>query len=201
MDSKTIYQIGFWALIVGVLLMRVTFMLKVRRSGERLTPDAAAVQREGLGSFLFRVAGFLALLMILVSTALGAPWVSALAIPFAGWLRAAGFFLGVISLGLWTWAQVALGALWSPNLMLRKGHRLITTGPYARIRHPLYAGMIGWSYGLGLVSANWIFVILAALVSSVFVLRIPREERMLAEEFGEEYRGYARRTGSLFPRL
>jgi protein-S-isoprenylcysteine O-methyltransferase Ste14 len=112
-----------------------------------------------------------------------------------------GFVLGVCSLGLWTWAQVALGALWSPNLMLRKGHRLITTGPYARIRHPLYAGMIGWSYGLGLVSANWIFVILAALVSTVFVLRIPREERMLVKEFGEEYRNYALRTGSIFPKL
>jgi protein-S-isoprenylcysteine O-methyltransferase Ste14 len=102
---------------------------------------------------------------------------------------------------LWTWTQTALGRFWSANLMLREKHRLITTGPYAKIRHPLYLAMIGWSAGLALVAANWVFLALALVVSSVFILRVPREEQMLLDQFGEEYRSYMDRTGSVFPRL
>ncbi len=201
MNMETLFQIEFWLLIGLVLLMRVFFIVQLRRAGERFMPDQAAVQREGRGIFLFRVFGFFFLLFIMGSILLGAPWVRALGLPLPDWLREAGFVLGLFSLALWTWSQTALGTRWSANLMLRKGHTLITTGPYARIRHPLYTAMTGWSAGLALVSANWIFIVVAAVVTSVFFLRVPREEQMLLTQFGEEYREYMQRTGRFFPRL
>jgi protein-S-isoprenylcysteine O-methyltransferase Ste14 len=201
MTEETFFQIGFWVLIGGVLLMRVFFMARVRRAGERLTPDSAAIRREGWWMFAFRVIAFFGLIGMLASFAFGAAWVAALAVPCPAWLRGAGFFLGIASLGLWTWTQAALGRLWSANLMLREKHRLITTGPYARIRHPLYLAMIGWSAGLALVAANWVFLALALVVSSVFIVRVPREEQMLLDQFGDGYRSYMERTGGFFPRL
>jgi protein-S-isoprenylcysteine O-methyltransferase Ste14 len=201
MDTDILFRIEFWALIGLVLVMRIFFIAKVRTAGERLIPDDAAVEREGRGAFLVRVFGFLFVIGLLVSFALNPPWISALAAPFPAWLRAAGFAVGLCGLALWIWSQIALGTLWSANLMLRKTHTLITSGPYAAIRHPLYVGMIGWSVGLALVAANWILVAVAAVVSSVFVLRVPKEEQMLLEKFGVEYREYIRRTGSFFPKL
>ncbi len=93
-----------------------------------------------------------------------------------------------------------LGSEWSPQLQLREGHHLVTSGPYARIRHPMYTGITGFGVGLALVSANWVFVALVALVVVGLLLRIPREEEMLIAEFGDEYRMYKHRTGSLLPR-
>jgi protein-S-isoprenylcysteine O-methyltransferase Ste14 len=65
---------------------------------------------------------------------------------------------------------------------------------------PLYAAMTVYGLSLALVSANWVFVILAAAVGIGMAIRIPREEQMMIEEFGEEYRAYMRRTGGLVPR-
>ncbi len=199
MGSETAFQIAFWTLLGLVMIMRVFFAAQVRKSGGRLLPDGAAVEREGRAAFAVRFVGFFALIGILVAYGLKLPWMQALSLPLPAWLRWTGFSLGLLSLGLWTWTQRALGAQWSAQLQLRQDHRLITTGPYARVRHPLYAGMIGWATGLALVTANGVFVALAVLTSSVLIARVPREERMMIERFGDEYRAYMSRTGRFLP--
>jgi protein-S-isoprenylcysteine O-methyltransferase Ste14 len=107
--------------------------------------------------------------------------------------------LGVASVGLFTWTHAVLGRLWSPYLQLRPGHRFIASGPYARIRHPMYSAIVGWLISLGLVDANWVPLVFAALSATNFMLRIRGEERMMLQEFGEEYRAYMKRTGRLLP--
>jgi protein-S-isoprenylcysteine O-methyltransferase Ste14 len=94
-----------------------------------------------------------------------------------------------------------LDTMWSAQLQLRAQHHLVTTGPYARMRHPLYTAMCIWGTGLALVTANWIFVALAAMVMAVFFTRVPREEQMMIEKFGDEYRAYMRRTGKFWPKM
>jgi protein-S-isoprenylcysteine O-methyltransferase Ste14 len=84
-------------------------------------------------------------------------------------------------------------------VQLRPGHRLITHGPYARIRHPMYSAIVGWLMSLGLVGANWIALLLAALGALNFMLRIQGEEKMMLQQFGDEYRQYMKRTGRLLP--
>jgi protein-S-isoprenylcysteine O-methyltransferase Ste14 len=201
MTSGTIFHIGFWLLLGGVVAMRVYFSIRVRRSSGRITPDREAVRREGLPMFLTRVIGFFALLAVLVLYGIGSPWIRPLAVPFPDWLRAAGFLLAFVSLIFWIWTQTALDREWSPQLQLQSGHRLVTTEPYARVCHPLYTALAGWAAGFAFVSANWIFVAFAILTPMVFFLRVPREEKMMLDQFGEEYRKYMERTWRFFPKI
>ena len=184
----------------GVLVMRLYFSLRVRQAGERVMPDREAVEREGRAMFAVRVVLFFLLIAWLVLYAINPPWMSVLLIPLPGWLRWVGFAVGLAGLALWTWTQAALGEEWSPQLKLRGEHNRVTTGPYARVCHPLYTAMFGWGAGVALVTANWVFVILAVMVIAGMMARVPREEQMMLEEFGEEYRAYMRRTGRFFPR-
>jgi protein-S-isoprenylcysteine O-methyltransferase Ste14 len=70
-------------------------------------------------------------------------WIDAFRFPLPDWLRWIGFVIGLISVIFWTWVQSVLDVQWSAQLQLVKDHHLITSGPYARIRHPLYAGLFG----------------------------------------------------------
>ena len=200
MTTESIFRVAFWILFAGVLVMRMYFALRVRRAGERVMPDRQAIEREGRAMFAVRVLMFLILLAWLVLYAIYPPWMEALSIPFPGWLRWVGFALGLASLGFWAWTQVALGKEWSPQLQLREKHHLVTTGPYARIRHPLYTAMIGYGTSLALVTANWVFVAFAVAVIAGLFARVPQEEQMMIEEFGEEYKAYMQRTGRFFPK-
>jgi protein-S-isoprenylcysteine O-methyltransferase Ste14 len=200
MTAQSTFRIAFWILLAGVLFLRIYFTLRVRRAGERFMPDCEAVKSEGRGMFAARVILFLLLIAWLILYTLNPAWVGALAVPLPDWLRLMGFALELASLGFLAWAQVALGKEWSPQLQLREKHLLVTNGPYARMRHPLYTAMIGYSTGIALVTSNWAFIGLAVVAIAGLTFRVPREEQMMLNEFGEEYRAYMRRTGRFFPR-
>jgi protein-S-isoprenylcysteine O-methyltransferase Ste14 len=200
MATETAFRIFFFVLLGGVMAMRIYFMIRVRQAGERVMPDSQAVQREGQVTFAARVIMFFLLLAFLVMYIINVPWMAALSMPFPGWLRWLGFVLGLASLVFWTWSQVALGKEWSPQLQLREEHHLVTSGPYTHIRHPIYTAMFGYGLGLALVTANWVFAVLAVFVIFGLVARVPKEEQMMLAEFGEEYRTYTQRTGRFFPR-
>ncbi len=200
MDTETLFRTLFWILLGGILAMRAYFSYRVRRAGERLLPDRAAIRREGRGAFALRVVLFFVLLAFLVLYALDVPWLRILLIPFPAWLRWAGFALGLVSLGAWSWAQAALDTRWSAQLQLRESHDLLTTGPYAHVRHPLYTAMIGVAIAFALVTSHWVFVAFGVLSIVGTLARVPREERMMLDEFGSEYAAYMQRTGRFFPR-
>ncbi len=200
MASETLFRIAFWILLAGVLAMRIYSALKVRQAGEQIMPDRKAVEREGGGLFAVRVVAGVLLGIWLVIYAVNPVWTRVLDIPFPDWLRWAGFALGFASLGVWIWTQVALGKQWSPQLQLRKEHQLVTTGPYSRVRHPLYSAMLGYGVGLAFVAANWVFVALVLVMIIWLPPRVAREEQMMIEKFGDEYKAYMHRTGRFFPK-
>lgn len=120
--------------------------------------------------------------------------------PFPNWLRWLGVALGVVSLTFYAWSRQTLGQEWSSILRVRTKPQLITTGPYARIRHPIYLAMMGFLTSLALITVNW-FMIAFLVVSIVdLALRIPKEEQMMIEVFGGEYKAYMQRTGRLIPK-
>ena len=201
MSTETSFRIAFLILFVILITMRVYFMVRVRRSGGQIMPDGQAVAREGgRGVLVIRVIGFFALMIFLVMYFLGANWIDAFPFPLPGWLRWTGFALGVVAVIFWTWTQVTLDTQWSAQLQLTKAHHLVTTGPYARIRHPLYAGIFGWCVALSLLTANWIFVAVCVLSILGLLWRVPKEEQMMIEAFGDEYKAYMQRTGRFFPK-
>ena len=202
MTSETIYRNAFFVLLCALLAMRVYFMVKVRRSGGRIMPDQQAVAREGGRSvFILRIVLFLALIGFLVMYFAGSAWIDTFLFTLPAWLRWVGFALGIFSVFFWGWTQIHLDTQWSAQLQLKKSHHLVTTGPYVYVRHPLYMGMLGWSVALALLTANWIFVAVCALSIVGVVGRVPKEEQMMIEAFGEEYETYMQRTGRFFPKL
>jgi protein-S-isoprenylcysteine O-methyltransferase Ste14 len=112
--------------------------------------------------------------------------------------------LAVMAVSLWLfWRSHAdLGRNWSVSLELREGHQLITEGIYRRIRHPMYLSIWLWAIGQGLMLENWLagWSVVPAF-AAMYVLRTPREEQLMCEAFGDEYRAYMRKTGRVFPRL
>ena len=196
MTSQRTFVLAFWALFVLMVLIRSYFAFRVRRAGERLLPDRAALRREGWVVFSMRIL----LLASVVLFIFNPTWFRKLVFPLPSWLRWAAFALGFASLVLLAWTHVELGRLWSAQLQLRQGHRLVTCGPYRRIRHPMYTAFFGWATSLGFVIANGAPVLFAAGFVAFLAARTSREERMMLERFGDEYRDYMKSTGRFFPR-
>jgi len=118
---------------------------------------------------------------------------------FAPWL---GTALMIAALWLFYRSHADLGKNWSVTLELHKGHQLIRRGIYRSIRHPMYMSILLWGLSQGLLLRNWLAGWSAlATFSVLYVVRTPREERMMIEFFGEEYLNYMRQTGRIFPRI
>jgi protein-S-isoprenylcysteine O-methyltransferase Ste14 len=114
---------------------------------------------------------------------------------------AAGIALTFTGLAFAIWARVHLGRNWSGGVRIGLEHELIRSGPYARIRHPIYTGMLAGVFGTSIVIGRWHSLLGAGLMTLGFWLKARREEALLAREFGEKFEEQRRRTGVFFPRL
>jgi protein-S-isoprenylcysteine O-methyltransferase Ste14 len=202
MTTETTFRWLILVLLAGLFAMRLFFMIKVRSAGGLIMPDKGAIRREGgQGIFILRVAAFFTLMAMLASYVAGLPWMDIFRFVLPDWLRWMGFGLGVLSMAFMTWTQISLGTQWSAQLQLTKNHQLITSGPYAWMRHPLYTSVFGWGASLSLLTANWLFIVVTVLSVIGLIMRIPKEEQMMIEAFGDEYKAYKLRTGRLIPKI
>lgn len=119
--------------------------------------------------------------------------------PALAWLGGATF---ASALWLFRRTHKELGRNWSVTLEIRDRHALVTNGVYRRIRHPMYAAFWLWAVAQALLLPNWVAGP-AGLVGfgTLFLLRVGREERLMEQTFGDEYRQYAARTGRIIPRI
>jgi len=93
-----------------------------------------------------------------------------------------------------------LGKQWALQARLVEGHKLITEGPYAYIRNPIYTGMLGMLIATGLALEHWIALIIAIVVFVVgLVIRIRSEEKLLRSAFGEQFEKYACHVPAVIP--
>ncbi|WP_432287619.1 isoprenylcysteine carboxylmethyltransferase family protein [Aminobacter sp. BA135] len=114
------------------------------------------------------------------------------------WIGVALFAAGGM---LRLWPFFVLGSRFSGLVAIQPGHRLVTSGIYALIRHPSYLGLLVNALGWALVFRSGVGVILVGLTLVPLVARIRSEERLLRTHFGAEYDDYARRTWRLVPGL
>jgi protein-S-isoprenylcysteine O-methyltransferase Ste14 len=98
------------------------------------------------------------------------------------------------------WSQRTLGAQWSLTARLIEEHRLITSGPFAYVRHPIYSAMILMlvATGLALTTPAVVAFALVLYIAGTLV-RVSVEERLMAEAFGSEWDEYRRRVAALIP--
>jgi len=191
-------QITWLALLIVGAVVRGVY---TRRHGK---PTIADDLNTGLDKVLLLLAGVGMQLIPIVYLLTG--WLD-----FAdyGLPTAASLALGVVgapvfAVGIWLlWRSHAdLGRNFAPTLQIVEDHALITDGVFRRIRHPMYVAHLLWAIGQMLLLQNWIAGPAFLVVQiPLYLRRIPAEERMMLEQFGDEYREYMNRTGGLFPRF
>ncbi len=131
-----------------------------------------------------------------------------LPLPLAPGVRVPVLIIGILvyfaGLGFVLWGRLALGKLYfvssSMGAQLFTGHRLVTSGPYALVRHPMYLGILLTGLGGILLYRTWALAFIM-LTGIGLVLRARREEQVLAAEFGQAWQDYCQRTPGFFPRI
>lgn len=123
-------------------------------------------------------------------------------LPFPAALRWTGLALAIAGFALLEWAQSALGKSWSLRAQVVTGHELVVRGPYHWVRHPMYTAALLVSLAALLISANWLVGGCWLVMHGwQFALKIPLEEGLMTQQFGDAYRQYSRTTGRLIPRI
>lgn len=96
-------------------------------------------------------------------------------------------------------ARAALGKNWSADVIFKEDHELITRGPYAYIRHPIYSGLILMILGVAIYSGSFIWFFLFALFFVGAYYKARKEEILLTKHFPETYPAYTKKVSALIP--
>lgn len=194
---NTVYEAQFKIALAVLLLIDAGVRLYYQR--DRKGFERSTVKYERREKFLYYLVG---LGITPIFFYLFTSWIDTFQFPFPAWIRWLGAVITCTGDLLFIWSHRALARNWSPILEIRKGHTLVTSGPYKFIRHPMYAAIFIIGIGISLISSNWIVALSYMLpVIFMYLTRIADEEEMMIEKFGSEYREYMTRTGRLIPKL
>lgn len=160
-----------------------------------------AEKRQPRGERLVHVASMVVAAFLLYSDQ---PWIPALDarfIPLKFWVAELGMWATILGAAFAIWARFHLGKNWSGEVTIREDHKLIRSGPYTYVRHPIYTGMLLALGGTALAVGKYRALLGFAIFSVGIVLKARREEAMLAQEFGPAFEEHKKKTGFLLPRF
>jgi protein-S-isoprenylcysteine O-methyltransferase len=109
-----------------------------------------------------------------------------------------GVLLCALGIAFAIWARWHLGRNWSAVPTLKEGHELVTSGPYAYVRHPIYTGMLTALLGTAL-TLGWMAALVFVVCCMAFLWRVRVEEQLMRQQFPQEYAAYRARTKALIP--
>ena len=156
---------------------------------------------EPLASRILRLLTYLIAILLLAIPRIPLPWLYVQLWPSGFWPFWLGAAVTVAGLLFAVWAREHLGSNWSRSVTIKQGHELITTGPYAVIRHPIYTGTLTGFLGMAIAVSQVRGFIAFALIFLVLWLKLRMEEEWMRSQFGETYVAYTRRTAALVPYL
>jgi protein-S-isoprenylcysteine O-methyltransferase Ste14 len=112
----------------------------------------------------------------------------------------AGLIIILMGLSLRIWTRLTIGRMYSGYLRVKVGHILVTSGPYRFVRHPGYTGFVVMGLGLAIGYSSLIGLIaIPLLLLPGLAYRMKVEERLLSEQFRDDYWAYASRSKKLIP--
>lgn len=197
LSDESTFRLIFAALFLSVAAFRLHYHRKASTFLERQYTEA-----EGRVTAAFRgllgVAFYIGAFAYLISP----EWMSWSALSLPVWLRWTGVGVGIVTVLLLFSVNHALGRNFSSTIRIREDHMLVTHGPYRRVRHPMYTVSLLMVAAAFLLSANWFVGITGILAMTLLiVVRTPKEEAQLIEQFGDQYREYMKYTRRFLPRL
>ena len=196
MERDTIFKGILSVLIIGFAIHRGYYVRKLGPEENTLKKRQESLASTFAG--MLGMMGFVAVILYLIKP----EWLAWADTSFPLWLRWTGVVFALLGFSLLQWAQNTLGKNWSDTPRMMKEQRLITSGPYSFIRHPIYTAFLMILGSILFISANW-FIGLTWLAMTVLEVasRIGFEENLMLEYFGDQYREYGKSTGRLIPRL
>src|SRR5438477_9098066 len=120
-------------------------------------------------------------------------------IPHVEALAWTGAVLCIVGLAFCIWARFTLGRNWSGVVTLKGGHELITNGPYALVRHPIYTGLLTMFVATVIVEGHVAGLIAVPFVLVSFWIKLRHEEKLMLQKFPNEYAAYQQRVKRLIP--
>jgi protein-S-isoprenylcysteine O-methyltransferase Ste14 len=192
--NMAIFKIIYWLAIVGQIVIRFPWQ-KVWKGSAKTVQRVS--QTERLILILLLVGGFVFPLIYSVTK-----WLSFADYTLPDWAGWLGVVVLAFSLLLFAWGHRDLKKYWSPSLELMEDHKLITSGIYATIRHPMYLSQLVLNFAQILLLQNWIAGPIGLICFIPFYLvRVKEEDKMMTEKFGDEYKSYVEKTGGLLPKV
>ena len=122
-------------------------------------------------------------------------------VPDLRWISWLGAYLTFAGVMFAIWARRTIGKEWSAAVQIKEDHQLIRSGPYARIRHPIYTGILLALAGTALAIGEYRALLGLAVIAVGFIQKAKKEESFLAAQFGAAFAEHCLRTGFFLPRL
>ena len=195
MDIDIIFRFVMLAVLVITFWISASYRKKARDEG-----GVIERKEEGWPDLVLRMIfalPFLAVLLLNIFYPRFLVW-SKIDLPL--YLRIIGSVIAVFCVPLIWWVFHSIGNFISETILTKDNHQLVTSGPYRRVRHPLYASTLLLLFSISLVFEDWI--IFGYTLAGVIAFRLlvsPVEEERLLDSFGEDYECYQSRTGALLP--
>lgn len=189
-------MIWFYDLFFPVVFTIFLIYWQIRAGGTKTTR-----RLEPVGSRIGRTLTFLVAIVLLMTRLIPLHWLYRPLWPqglLAFWL---GAVITVSGLLFAVWARDHLGRNWSRSVTIKQDHELITSGPYAVVRHPIYTGILVGFLGSAIAMAEVRGFVVLVLIFLVFWAKLRMEEKWMHAEFGETYDSYVRRSAALVPYL
>jgi protein-S-isoprenylcysteine O-methyltransferase Ste14 len=186
-----------WLFLIGLIVTWVLRLSTLRRTRQDIIAGEPRTQAELLTVYLNFIGMPIIPFVYLFTSWLDFAdyWLPA----WAGWIGVVIFVAAILL--LWR-SQKDLGRNWSALLQIREDQTLVTDGVFRYIRHPNYAANWLWGFAQALLLWNWIAGLSKLVCFLPFYLqRVRREEQMMLDRFGDEYRAYMTRTGRIIPRV
>ncbi|MGP0020346.1 MAG: methyltransferase family protein [Candidatus Sulfotelmatobacter sp.] len=156
-------------------------------------------RRESMASRVVRLVAMIFAVALLWLPKVRLRWLDARFLPSGIWCFWSGAVITAGGMLFSVWARRYLGKNWSQAVTLKEDHELITSGPYALVRHPIYTGLLLAFAGCAVARGEWRGVLAVVIVFAALWHKLRLEEKWLGAQFGEPYAAYSRRVAALVP--
>jgi len=203
MDHYSLSRILSGLICCCFIIVRLYFTVRYSDKSAPNKKINTPVDQERRLSYVIRRLIILPLLLIVtwLYYALNPSWMLLFILPCPEIILYGITIIGFIGIAFLIWVHLYLGKEWSAALQIKEGHQLIISGPYSKIRHPMYTALFTVYLCFALVSMNLLIILFTVLAITSLAVRVSKEEKLLISEFGDRYRNYMEHTGRYFPKF